>query len=191
VSNKNGMEHAKLNIAAIRRRANYSRIEYILRFSWSIVSIFFRNTPRLAYPLRNWLLRIFGAKIGARVTIYPSCKVFLPWMLTIGDDTSIADGVGLYCLGPLSVGNRVVISQNAYLCGGTHDFESTNFTLVRAPIVIEDDCWICAGAFIGPNVTIGARSVVGAMSAVFKDCQADSVYGGNPAQRIKTRVFND
>ncbi len=179
----------RFDIAAIRRSVNYTRKEYVMRVLWWFFTFVFYFSPRFSHQFRVFLLRVFGAKVGKRVVIYPSVNVFFPWTLTIGDDTSIGDGVTLYSLGPMRIGDRVVISQNAYLCGGTHDYESVFFTLIRAPLEVKDDCWICAGVFIGPNVTVGARSVVGAMAAVFRDCDSESIYLGNPAVRIKARVF--
>jgi len=59
--------------------------------------------------------------------------------------------------------------------------------LITSPIVIENQAWICADAFIGPGVTIGKSAVVGARAAAFKDVEPWTVVGGNPAKFIKKR----
>jgi putative colanic acid biosynthesis acetyltransferase WcaF len=58
---------------------------------------------------------------------------------------------------------------------------------VKPPIEIGDEGWICADAFLGPNVKVGNRAVVGAASVVVKNCNAGFIYGGNPAKKIKER----
>ena len=56
-------------------------------------------------------------------------------------------------------------------------------------IIIKDDCWICADVFVGPGVTLGTASVVGARSVIFKDTIMNGVYMGNPGKLIKTRKY--
>ncbi len=153
--------------------------------------LLFRLTPRKLHIVRVSLLRMFGARIGDRFQIHPSARVFLPWMLTVGDDVTVGDKVELYCLGPMEIGDRTIISQHSHLCGGTHDLESPQFDLVRSEIKIANDVWVCADAFIGPGVTIGAGAVIGARAAVFKDCVAMGIYGGNPARLLRMRTKSD
>ena len=62
--------------------------------------------------------------------------------------------------------------------------------LLHSPIVMQDHSWVAAEAFIGPGVTIGEGAVVGARAAVFRDVEAWSVVGGNPAKFLKKRVIN-
>jgi putative colanic acid biosynthesis acetyltransferase WcaF len=50
---------------------------------------------------------------------------------------------------------------------------------------------VAADAFVGPGVTIGERSVVGARSSVFKDVPPDVIVGGNPAKVLKPRALAD
>jgi putative colanic acid biosynthesis acetyltransferase WcaF len=56
-----------------------------------------------------------------------------------------------------------------------------------APIVIADQVWIAADAFIGPGVQVGEGAVIGARSSVFEDVEPWTVVGGNPAKFIKKR----
>lgn len=120
-----------------------------------------------------------------------STRIFHPWLFSIGRWSIIADGVTIYNLGPIRVGEHVVISQDAYLCAGTHDYTRPDLPLLRPPITIESGVWIGAGAFIGPGVTIGRNSVVGARSVVVKDVPQGVVAAGNPARVIKDRRMAD
>ncbi|MBI5316143.1 MAG: putative colanic acid biosynthesis acetyltransferase [Nitrospirae bacterium] len=132
---------------------------------------------------------MFGAKLPWRCQIAGSVRVYFPWALCVGKHVAISHGVVLYNLGGISIGSRVVISQDVYFCGGTHDYTNPTFPLVQMPIVIGDDVWIGAGAFIGPGVTVGQGAVVGARAVVTKDVLPWKVVAGNPASIIKDRLI--
>jgi putative colanic acid biosynthesis acetyltransferase WcaF len=114
----------------------------------------------------------------------------MPWNLTMGEDVSVGPRVILYNLGQLTIGQRSVLSQDVYVCGGTHDYTKSSYPLIRTPITIGDDVWIAAGAFIGPGVTIGDGAVVGARAVVVRDVPPWTVVAGNPAKVIKDRPFS-
>jgi putative colanic acid biosynthesis acetyltransferase WcaF len=163
----------------------YSNKEYILRATWSLIEIiFFRYTPRLFYGWRNLILRIMGAKIGKGVKIYPSARIMYPWLLQIGDNTTISWDVKVYNLSFSSIGNNTMISQYAHLCGGTHDFRSKGFDLIRTGFTIGNHVWVAADAFIGPAVNVGDGAVVAARAVVVKDVLPGSIVAGNPARSI-------
>lgn len=170
-------------------RFPYSRSEYIRRFAWAIVqaTLFRLPLPRLN-GWRCFLLRLFGAKLEHPLAISSRVNIIHPWLLSIGKWSAISHGVTIYNLGPVSLGRHSVISQDVYLCAGTHDYRDPTLPLQRQPITIGDGVWIAAGAFIGPNVTIGDNSVIGARAVVMKDAPAGMVLAGNPAQVIKPRI---
>src|SRR5688572_28724711 len=108
-------------------------------------------------------------------------------MLDIGDDVTVGDDAILYSLGPIKIGARSFISQYAHLCAGSHNSTRTDYPLLREPITIGEDCWIAADAFVGPGVTVGDRTVLGARASAFSDLPADVVAVGNPAKVLKAR----
>jgi putative colanic acid biosynthesis acetyltransferase WcaF len=79
------------------------------------------------------------------------------------------------------IGSHVCISQRAFLCTGSHKLKKETFDLVTKPIVVEDECWIAAGAFIGPGVTLRRNTVCSAGAVVMRDAGPDVVLAGNPA----------
>lgn len=176
-----------LDIEANRKQIKYSRSELARRIVWSSVRWSFFLSPRPAFILRRILLRGFKATVGMHVQISNSVDIFAPWNLTIGQYSSIGNRAILYNLANLTIGKSTTISQGAHLCGGSHDYNHPAMTLIKSPIVIGDEVWICADAFIGPGVQIGDGAVVAARAVVVSDVAPNSVVGGNPARLIKMR----
>jgi len=108
--------------------------------------------------------------------------------LVIGDNTLV--GMGNVLIGPVTIGNNVILAQNIVISGLNHEYKNVNRSIqsqpvTTAPIVIEDDCWIGANAVITAGVTIGRHCVIAAGSVVTKSIPAYSVAVGNPAKVIK------
>jgi putative colanic acid biosynthesis acetyltransferase WcaF len=80
-----------------------------------------------------------------------------------------------------------MVSHRAHLCAGTHDFNCPNLPLLKPPIKIENQAWICTDAFVGPGVTVGEGAIVGARAVVTKDIAPWAIMAGNPAKCIKQR----
>ncbi|MDO4165094.1 MAG: acyltransferase [Bacteroides sp.] len=108
--------------------------------------------------------------------------------IIIGCHTRI--GLRNTLIGPLSIGNHVILAQNIVLSGLNHCYQDIERPIHQqgvntAPLRIEDDCWIGAGSFIAAGVTIGRHVVVAANSVVTKDVPPYSIVAGNPAKIIK------
>jgi putative colanic acid biosynthesis acetyltransferase WcaF len=135
---------------------------------------------------RAALLRLFGARVGRGVVIRP-CEITSPWNFSIGDYSWIGQDALLCSLAPIAIGSHVCVSQRAFLCTGSHDVSDPNFGLVTGEIHVKDGCWVCAGVFIGPGVTLHKGAVAAAGSVVMRDLPAMSISGGNPCAFIKRR----
>ncbi|MDO6803821.1 putative colanic acid biosynthesis acetyltransferase [Wenyingzhuangia sp. 1_MG-2023] len=138
---------------------------------------------------RNFLLKFFGASLHSKTNIYATAKIWAPWNLEMGAYATLGPEVDCYNQGKIKIGDHTTISQKVYLCASSHDFTDVKNNLILKPVFIEDQVWIAADAFIGPGVTISQGAVIGARAAVFKDVEAWSVVGGNPAKFIKKRVL--
>lgn len=168
---------------------NLGRKHQIIRCLWVVVwAVLARPLPRsIGKRWKNFLLRLFGARIAQTANVYSSAKVYYPKNLTMGNYSCLASNVDCYNVAPIVIGDNVTVSQGAYLCTASHDITDPLNRLITAPIVIEEQAWVAAEAYVGMGVRIGEGAVVGARSAVFKDVESWTVVGGNPAKFIKKR----
>jgi putative colanic acid biosynthesis acetyltransferase WcaF len=176
-----------LDIKANRAERKWTPREQVGRFAWALLIPFWRFSPRPFWAFRRVMLRLFGGVVGKNVHIYPSVRIAIPWNVALGDYCAVGDNAILYSLGVISIEARATVSQGAHLCAGTHDWRDPSMPLVKAPIRIESDAWVCADAFIGPGVSVGARSIVGARAVVVRDIESDTIVAGNPARKIRDR----
>ena len=114
-----------------------------------------------------------------------------PWNLEAGDETAIGERALIYNLGRVTLGARVTVSHGAHVCAGTHDHTKPDFPLLRPPIIIGPEAWICADAFVGPGVTIGEGAIVGARAVAMKDVRPWTIVIGNPARETQRREITE
>ena len=177
-----------IDIAANRRAAKWTPRELAGRALWETAGqLAFACSPRLAWGWRRQVLRLFGARVGTGVRIDPSARISIPWHLTLGDEVGVGARAQLYALGLITIGARATISQNAHLCAGSHDFRGPAMALTKPPISIGEGAWICADAFIGPGVTIGAFAVIAARAVIVRDVAPGIIVAGNPAVQVGVR----
>lgn len=174
-----------MNIEKHLQNQNYDGRTKVLRVLWALAGPLFRHSPRPLYAWRNFLLKLFGAKIGTGVRFYPSAQVMYPWNLEVSDHVVVGWDVRLYSLGKIKIGRHVLISQGAHLCAGSHDYQREELPLLTPEIVVEEQTWLASECFIAGGVRIGAGSVVGARAVVVRDVPASVVVAGNPARIIK------
>jgi putative colanic acid biosynthesis acetyltransferase WcaF len=167
-------------------RSRFSLANRAVRQLWSIVwLLLFRPTPRPFHAWRRVLLRLFGARIGAGAHVYAGARIWAPWNLTLGREAAVADRAEIYNPEPITIGDYAVISQDAFLCGASHDYGSWDFTFISAPIVVGARAWIAARAIVQMGVTIGEGCVVGIGSVVTRDMPAWTVCAGVPCRPMK------
>ncbi len=162
------------------------------RIAWAIINstIYRWAGGKVGWPVRKALLRLFGAKIDSKAYIYAKCRIFAPWLLEVGR-ACVGPRTEIYNKAKVVIGDETVVSQGAFLCTASHDISLAMRPLVTGEIVLGNDVWVAANAFVGPGVTIGDGAVVGATASVFKSVEPYMVVGGNPAKVINKRVIKD
>ena len=158
------------------------------RLLWGLVwATVFRWSLRPMFGWRRLLLKLFGAQLAPSAAVYPSARIWAPWNLEMGERSVLGDYVDCYSVGCIVLESDVTVSQYAFLCTASHDIESPNRSLLKAPIVLRKGSWVFADAFVGMGVTVGEGAVVAARAVVVKDVEAFAVVGGNPAKFLKRR----
>ena len=120
-------------------------------------------------------MRKKGAKIGDRVTIFFPKTTFIdmtrPWLIEIGNDVQITDGVTI-----LTHGYDWAVLKGVY----GEILGSSGGVKIGNNVFIGTKTTILKGVTIGNNVIIGANSLVN------KDIPNNCVVAGNPARVITT-----
>jgi putative colanic acid biosynthesis acetyltransferase WcaF len=167
---------------------SFSLGQRLLRVLWNICwLLFYRSSPRPMHAWRSMLLRLFGAKMGPNCHFYPGARIWAPWNLVCEDSVTAGDGAEIYNPAPLYFGSHAIVSQGAYICGATHDFNDPAFPLLAYSMSIGAYAWVCARASVGPGVDMGEGAVLGLGSVATRDLEPWTVYAGVPATKVKER----
>ena len=159
--------------------------------SWLVNPFIHKRGPgaRICRSVRLDVLPFRQFELGERSTVEDFCTLNNGvGDITVGSFSRV--GIGSVVIGPVSVGNQVIIAQHVVISGLNHTYESVDLPIrqqpvVSQPVVIEDECWIGSNAVITAGVRIGKHAVVAAGSIVTKNVPAYTVVAGNPARIIK------
>jgi putative colanic acid biosynthesis acetyltransferase WcaF len=146
------------------------------------------------FPISSFkvaILRWFGAKVGKGVVVKPKVNIKYPWKLVIKNYCWIGEEVWIDNLDNVTIGSNVCLSQGAFLLCGNHNYKDPSFGLEVKPITLEEGSWIGAKAIVAPGVTVGAHAVLSINSVANKNLDAYGIYQGNPAIKVRVRVFHD
>jgi acetyltransferase-like isoleucine patch superfamily enzyme len=121
---------------------------------------------------------------GNNVKIYHPVIFYGPEALDIGDDTSVASYVHIWCGGRVIIGSRCMIGSHVAITSLTHNYDKEDMwkTIETRPVKIEDDVWIGSHAVIMPGVTVSKGAVIGAGSLIAKDIPENAIVYGIPAR---------
>ena len=160
---------------------------------WTTVGyVFARPIHRsIGCKWKIFLLRLFGAKIHSTANVYSSVRIHMPWSLEMKEFSCLTPEADCYNVAKIIIGANTIVSQKAYLCSASHDINRKDYKLLFKPIILEDQLWIGASAYVGMGVRIVSGAVVGATVSVYKDVEPWSIVGGNPAKFIKKGKINN
>jgi len=169
-------------------RPAFSAGDRARRAIWNLCRVlFYRTSPRPMHGWRAFLLRCFGAQMGPHCHFYPASKVWAPWNLVCSDHVTAADGVDIYNPAPMRFGSHAIVSQDAFLCGATHNYDDPGFPLLACAMEFGAYSWVCARAIVAPGVSLGVGAILGLGSVATRDLEPWTVNAGAPARKIKDR----
>ena len=159
-----------------------------VRGLWYVISLLvFEGAWVPCYAPKHWLLRLFGAKVGRGLVIKPRVWIKYPWRLAVGDHCWVGQGAWIDNLADVRLGSHVCVSQQVYICTGSHDYRKQTFDLITRPVEVANGAWLGAKALVIGGVTIGANAIVAAGSVVTRDVPAAAIVAGQPARLIGER----
>ena len=183
-----GLMDAEFSVGDPYLAASFSVWNKAARVLWFFAHVLLvRFSPRPCHAWRAAVYRLFGATLGKNCRIYQTADVWAPWNLVCEDAVFVANGAVIYNPSRIHLGSHSIVSQGAYLCGATHDYDDPGFPLVSAPITIGRYAWICARAVVCSGVTVGDGAVLALGGVATRDLDRWTVYGGVPARVIRQR----
>ncbi len=157
------------------------------RAIWHVVNALFIHSFLPFSPLKVFLLRCFGAKIGKGCVIKPGVNIKHPWMLKLGDYTWIGENVWIDNIACVQIGSHCCLSQGVTLIVGNHRYDRPKFDLTLHPIEIGDGVWVGAQSTILPGAQLKNMCVITAGSVIKGIIPESEIWAGNPAVFQKKR----
>lgn len=221
VENFNTRKNKSLSTAKLKSQESIGMKRYVKKLNdkpalkgflhWCLI-------PRNDYKPR-WWVRYFltplihtrgkGSRIRrkARIDVLPNNTFYLGAGALVEDyavvnnavgDVIIGDrsliGISSTVIGPVTIGNDVMMAQNIVISGLNHGYEDIQFSIreqltITNHIYIKDEAWIGANSVIVAGVTIGKHSIVAAGSVVTKNVPDYTIVAGSPAKIVKQYNF--
>ncbi len=137
--------------------------------------------------VRLFLLRLMGAQIAQKVSVFGNVTIRNPKGLAIDEGCSIGPKVLLDARRGIYIEKNVTIAYDAIIWTLHHDMNSTDFHTTGEKVVIGEYAWLCSRCIILPGVSIGKGAVVASGAVVTKDVEPYTIVGGVPAKKIGER----
>lgn len=165
-----------------------------------LLKFFFMSLAMIPYrlalfpPVRVFLARLYGARIGKRVVLHNARffnlyrRGFAGWKVGnecfIGDEClfDLADSIEMH--DQVTVAERVLILTHTNV--GYHDHPlQKHFPASVGPVVLEQGCFLGVQCVILPGVRVGRGSFIAAGAVVTEDVPEGVVVAGVPARVIR------
>jgi maltose O-acetyltransferase len=156
------------------------------RIWWDLTLNKLAGSYLIPQTLRWRVYRAFGVRVSSS-SIRPKCW-FGGTDVTIGQGCWINYGVWFDNSAPIVLGERVNVGHQVLFATSSHELGTQHRRSgppAAAAIVIGDGTWIGARATIMSGVRIGKGCMIGAGALVAQDCQANGMYVGVPARRVR------
>lgn len=122
---------------------------------------------------------------------FPACFLATaPGGSIVIDDDAVIVASAIFAENEIRIGKRVMIAAGCrILDSNMHPVDTVPRRFVEhhdaAPVVLEDDVWLCNEVTVCPGVRIGKGSVIGAKSVVTSDIPPMVLAAGSPAVMVR------
>ena len=152
-------------------------------------SLVINNYLPIPMVIKVFILRLFGAKIGNNFVIKPKVNIKYPWFLEIGNNVWIGETVWIDNFVKVTIQDNACISQGALLLTGNHDYKKSTFDLIPKEIYVEKGVWIGAKSVVCGGVKCFSHAVLAVNSVATSNLKPFTIYQGNPAVEVRTRII--
>jgi maltose O-acetyltransferase len=143
-------------------------------------------SPLLPRKVRWLLLRAYGLDTRAW-NIRERCFFGGP-NISIGRGSFVNQGCVFDNLGEIRIGARCAIGMEVLFAASTHRIGPAEMRAGEPfgeSIVVEDGCWIGSRSVLLPGTHVSAGTIVAAGSVVRGVLEANSLYAGAPATKVR------
>jgi acetyltransferase-like isoleucine patch superfamily enzyme len=142
--------------------------------------------------LRALLYRFLLKGVKSSPLIYSGVYLTHTYGIEVGRNFSVNSGSLLDGRGGIRIGDWVMVGPQVVIVSSEHDYLQTDGPMASVdhqmrPVVIEDDVWIGAHAFIRGGTIIGRGAVVAAGAMVVTDVGSGDIVAGVPAKVVGHR----
>ena len=137
--------------------------------------------------IRQAWSELTGRAVDATFSLIPPVYSEHGLSIRVGRNVFINQGCTLNDIGGIEIGDDVMIGPRVSLITSGHplDPDQRRKQIVAAPIVIQRNVWLGAGAMVLQGVTVGEDSVVAAGAVVTRDVPPGTLVAGLPAQVLR------
>jgi maltose O-acetyltransferase len=152
-----------------------------------LLSFLMHFPTHLGVALRARLMRHFLKSLGQNCTLRSGLRLTNPEKVSIGSNCNFGQDVFITGGGGVTIGNWVGMGPDAKVWSVNHRYDDPDRPWLlqghdNKPVVIHDDVWIGASAFVMPGVTIGKGAIISACAVVNKSVPEYAIVVGNPGR---------
>jgi acetyltransferase-like isoleucine patch superfamily enzyme len=183
----------------------YSLFKPIISFSIYVFSLLPKSIVVFLYDCSVFIPTYFGvfiryclvSSISKNIgeNVYIGRYVILKNIehLQVGDNVSVHEFCFIDAIGGIKIGENVSIAHRSSLISFEHAYDDHSKPikynrLIYNSITVSDDVWIGAGCSILSGANIPQRTIIAAGSVYKKGTIPNAIYGGVPAQVLRSGI---
>jgi maltose O-acetyltransferase len=152
---------------------------------------------KFGQEIRWYFYRKYFGRTGGKPVIHQDVRIRNIQNLYLGKNVRIGESNVIQAAGGVELGNNVLLGPGVKIWTANHKFDDPTKPISEQgyeykKVVIGDDVWIGANAFIMPGANIGNGVIISAGAVVGgKAIPPNKILAGNPARIIGSREPNE